>query len=98
MIVPMKHVTLLCVSESRGGALETLRSLELMHLDTGAADSEPFRDAQLRLAANRRAQWVLQSAHADKPVSPTPAAAYAPPPRPGGGRGAGARRPPPPPP
>jgi len=76
MIVPMKHVTLLCVSASREKTLEALRALELVHLNVEIADTERFRDAQLRLAANQRAQWALCAAHAGKPVSATPSATH----------------------
>jgi len=76
MIVPMKHVTLLCVSASREKTLEALRKLELVHLNAEAADTERFRDAQHRLAANQRAQWLLYAAHTGKPVTATPAATH----------------------
>lgn len=51
MIVPMKHVTLLCVAETRDGALKVLRDMGLLHLIVEATDSEHFRDAQAQLAA-----------------------------------------------
>ncbi|MCL1921749.1 MAG: hypothetical protein FWG50_11885 [Kiritimatiellaeota bacterium] len=76
MIVPMKHVTLLCVADAREATLDTLRGLDLVHLNIEAADSENFRDAQRLLAANQRAQWALYAAHTGKPVTAAPAAAH----------------------
>lgn len=76
MIVPMKHLTLLCVAEAREQALEALSALETVHLNIGAADSERIQDAQLRLATNQRAQWVLYAAHTGKPVTATASAAH----------------------
>ena len=70
MIVPMKHVTILCVAESRQATLELLQELGLVHLNLEATDSPRFRDAQTRLAAVRRAGQILADAAADKPVTP----------------------------
>ncbi len=71
MIVPMKHVTLLCVAESRDETLTLLRDLGMLHLNIAATDSLHYRDAQARLAAVRSTQQLLADAQADKPVIPT---------------------------
>ena len=73
MIVPMKHITLLCVAAEREATLQRLRELEALHLNLGSADSEPFRHAQAKLAVARHAQQVLKDAQAGKPVLPTTA-------------------------
>ena len=39
MIVPMKHLTLLCVAPEGEKALESLRELGCVHLDLSAAAS-----------------------------------------------------------
>ncbi len=76
MIVPMRHVTLLCVCEAREAALGFLRETGLVHLNVEASDSARFRDAQERLAGVQRAQQVLAAASADKPVLPALAAPH----------------------
>jgi len=69
MIVPMQHLTLLCVAETREQTLEALRALGIVHLTIEPTDSERFRNAQQRLTASQRAQRILRNAH--KPVAPT---------------------------
>ncbi len=71
MIVPMKHITLLCVEADRAQALERLRELQAVHLNLAAADSVPYRHAQANLAAAQQALRLLADARADKPVMPT---------------------------
>ena len=72
MIVPMKHMTLLCVAAEREPTLERLRELGAVHLELGgAADSDACRHAQNRLATARHAQQILKDALAGKPVIPT---------------------------
>ncbi|MDD4440542.1 MAG: hypothetical protein PHX41_01480 [Kiritimatiellae bacterium] len=72
MIVPMKHMTLLCVAAEREATLERLRELGAVHLELGgAADSDACRHAQNRLATARHAQQILKDALAGKPVIPT---------------------------
>lgn len=71
MIVPMKHVTLLCVAESRVETLSLLRDMGLVHLNVAMTDSEHYRDAQARLSAVHRVLQTLAAALADKPVIPT---------------------------
>jgi V/A-type H+-transporting ATPase subunit I len=69
MIVPMKHLTLLCVADSREQTLETLRSRGLVHLNIERVDSERFRHAHAKLAHNQKAQHIIESALAGKPVT-----------------------------
>ncbi len=71
MIVPMKHVTLVCLAAERGQTLERLRELGALHLNLELAESESFRHAQARLNTARQALWILGDALADKPVMPT---------------------------
>jgi len=72
MIVPMKHMTLICLAADREPTLERLRELGAVHLELdGAADSEACRQAQNRLASARQAQQILKDALAGKPVIPT---------------------------
>lgn len=71
MIVPMKHLTLLCVAGERESTLATLRELGCAHLNLTPTDSEAFRHAQARLETVRHADKVLADALADKPVLPT---------------------------
>ncbi len=70
MIVPMSHLTLLCLARDRENALERLREFGLAHLNLGPADSDALRQAQTRLAEVRRARSTLAAALADKDVSP----------------------------
>jgi V/A-type H+-transporting ATPase subunit I len=71
MIVPMRHVTLLCVEPERQQTLERLREMGVLHLNLAAADSEPYRQAQARLVSAQNALRLLADARADKPVMPT---------------------------
>ena len=72
MIVPMRHMTLLCVADERETTLERLRELGAVHLELGdATDSDACRDARDQLATARRAQQILKDALAGKPVIPT---------------------------
>ncbi len=71
MIVPMKHLTLLCVASMREPTLERLRELGAVHLDLSASDSEPYRHAQARLSVARHALQILRDSLAGKPVLPT---------------------------
>lgn len=70
MIVPMKHVTLVCLTETREATLELLRELGVVHLNLEATDSAPFREAHASLSAVLRARQTLAAAAADKPVVP----------------------------
>ncbi len=63
MIVPMKHLTLLCVSGARDKALESLRDLGCAHLELGGATaSRAFQEAKGALADAERAVRVLAKA------------------------------------
>ena len=71
MIVPLKHITLLCVAEDRESTLDRLHDLGVVHLNLAAADSEANRLAQGRLAAAQHALKILADAHSNAPVMPT---------------------------
>jgi V/A-type H+-transporting ATPase subunit I len=71
MIVPMRHVTLLCVAAEREHTLNALREMGAVHLLIAAADSASFRDTQTRLAACRQAQRVIADVAANKPIFPS---------------------------
>jgi V/A-type H+-transporting ATPase subunit I len=70
MIIPMKHVTLLCMAGERENALASLRELGSVHLNTAPTDSKPYRQAQVRLAVVRQALRVLEDARNGKPPAP----------------------------
>ena len=73
MIVPMKHITLLCIATERESTLERLRGLGMMHLNLGSSDSERFRLAQTKLALAQQALQILKDAQAGKAVQATAA-------------------------
>ena len=62
MIVPMKHLTLLCVAEDGEGALEALRELGCAHVDLSGASSAAFAEAKGELADAERAVRLLAKA------------------------------------
>ncbi|MEI6645622.1 MAG: hypothetical protein WCP12_06260 [bacterium] len=68
MIVPMKHLTLLCVEASREQTLDALRSRGFVHLNIEHVASERFHDAHAKLAHNQKAQHIIEAAVAGKPV------------------------------
>jgi V/A-type H+-transporting ATPase subunit I len=70
MIVPLKHLTLFCVAETRKETLDLLREIGLVHLNLEVTDSDTFREEQSKLEAVQRALQILAAARADKPVSP----------------------------
>lgn len=70
MIVPMKHVTLLCVANERELALDRLREFGGMHLNLKTSDSADFRNAQSRYDAAKNALHHLEDAAQDVPVTP----------------------------
>ena len=41
MIVPMKHLDLVCVASERDATLERLRALGVVHLDLASASAAP---------------------------------------------------------
>ena len=71
MIVPLKHLTLLCVAAEREQTLEGLREAGVVHLNLTAADSEPYRHAQGQLASAQHALKHLTDARDHVPVMPT---------------------------
>ncbi len=62
MIVPMKHLVLLCVAHEGAKALESLRDLGCVHLDLSAAASPEFAAAKGDLADAERAVRILEKA------------------------------------
>jgi vacuolar-type H+-ATPase subunit I/STV1 len=72
MIVPMKHLTVICVAAEQEATVEALRALGLIHLELATGESEQFRVAQTQLAATERAQIILHAAQMDKPVTAVP--------------------------
>ena len=62
MIVPMEHLTLLCVASEGEKALESLRELGCVHLDLSAAASPEFAEAKGELADAERAVRILEKA------------------------------------
>jgi V/A-type H+-transporting ATPase subunit I len=72
MIVPMKHLTLLCVAEEREQTLKLLRANGSVQLNICHDGSPCFHDTNAQLAHNQRAQHILNAAIAGKPVIPAP--------------------------
>ena len=72
MIVPMKHLTLLCMAETREETLKRLRETGSVHLNIQHDDSSCFHDVHAQLARNQRAQHILTAAAEGKPVIPAP--------------------------
>ncbi len=70
MIVPMKHVTLLCLAEERTAALERLRDFGGMHVNMKTAESDGFRSAQSDFEAARQALRHIEDAVKGVPVTP----------------------------
>ena len=73
MIVPMRHLTLLCVSSEGEKTLEALRDLGCVHVDLSGASSSAFAAAKGDLAQAERAVRILGKAakeadavHADR--------------------------------
>ena len=62
MIVPMKHVTVLCVATEGTKTLETLRELGCVHLDLASAASTEVSTAKESLADAERAVRILAKA------------------------------------
>ncbi|MBP5321880.1 MAG: hypothetical protein J6334_12935 [Kiritimatiellae bacterium] len=69
MIVPMKHLTLLCVAADQSAAMERLRALGTVHLALRPSDSEAFRTEAARYDALHRAEELLASLKEEKPES-----------------------------
>ena len=75
MIVPMRHLTLLCVAGDGEKALESLRDLGCAHLDLSSAASPAFAAAKGELADAERAVRILEKAARDAQSLPTQAGA-----------------------
>ena len=75
MIVPMKHLTLLCVASEGEKALESLRDLGCVHLDLSAAASPEFAAAKGELADAERAVRILEKAAREARPESVPAGA-----------------------
>ena len=69
MIVPMKHLTLLCVADSREQTLEALRLKGLVHLNIEHVASDRFHNAHAKLTQNQKAQRIIEAALDGKPVT-----------------------------
>ena len=62
MIVPMKHLDLVCVASERDATLERLRALGVVHLDLASASAAPVAAAEGDLAdAERAVRLVLKA-------------------------------------
>ena len=62
MIVPMKHIDLVCVASERESTLEKLRSLGAVHLDLASASSAPVAAAEGELSdAEKAVRLVLKA-------------------------------------
>ena len=68
MIVPMKHLTLLCVAEESEGALESLRDLGCVHLDLSGAASSAYAAAKGDLDKAAEAVRTVEKAKKDAPL------------------------------
>jgi len=69
MIVPMKHLTLLCVAGESRKALEALRELGCVHLDLAGASSTDFAAAKGDYEGALEAVRVVAKAKKDFPLS-----------------------------
>ena len=72
MIVPMKHLTVLCVAAEQEATVEALRALGLVHLELTVGESEQFRSVQTNLAATERVNIILNAAKMGKAVTAVP--------------------------
>lgn len=62
MIVPMKHLDLLCIAAEKDAALEALRALGAVHLDLAAAQGVAVQGAREEIAAAEKAVRLIQKA------------------------------------
>jgi len=69
MIVPMRHLTLLCVARDGERTLEKLRELGCVHLDLSNAASAEFAAAKESLSEAERAARILAKAAKDARVA-----------------------------
>ena len=71
MIVPMKHLTLLCIASEKESTLEALRKLGIVHVNAAdAPESDAFLQAEARSEEAARALQVLTDAADGKPFIP----------------------------
>ncbi len=68
MIVPMKHLSLVCLGTEQKATLEALRDLGVMHVQVSVTESEGIRAALTQIAAAERALRCLTAA--DKHLKP----------------------------
>ena len=73
MIVPMKHLTLLCVASESEKTLESLRDLGCVHLDLSSAASPELSAAKGDLADAERAVRIIDKAAREAGARPVPA-------------------------
>lgn len=62
MIVPMKHLTLLCIESKKAAALSKLGGLGVLHVETTIADSASMLAARAGVEEAQRAVSVVQAA------------------------------------
>ena len=67
MIVPMKHLTLLCVAGESGKALEALRELGCVHVDLSRGGSAAYAEAKGELERAADAVRTVQKAKREAP-------------------------------
>ncbi len=65
MIIPMKKVTVLCMSSEKSNSLEELRELGLMHIDAEKVDSVELSEILLEKARTENAINLLSSQKGD---------------------------------
>ncbi len=66
MIVPMKHLDLVCLASEKDATLERLRSLGAVHLDLAAAGGASVAAAEGELADAEKAVRLVQKARKDE--------------------------------
>ena len=68
MIVPMKHLLIVCLSKARRPALESLERLGTLHIELAVKDSADLRTISERCARYERALRILGSAAKGEPL------------------------------
>ncbi|MBQ7189739.1 MAG: hypothetical protein IJR99_10025 [Kiritimatiellae bacterium] len=71
MIVPMKHLTLLCVASEKKATLEKLRELGVVHLNFGDVQTESLQNSVDSLHEAEHALRILADREANKPFQPS---------------------------
>jgi len=59
MIVPMKHLTLVCLADTREQTLQALRDLGVLHVTVEPSDAESVRETHVRIFEAERALRIL---------------------------------------